>query len=454
MEPIKKDLKAAGAIKNFDREKIEKALQEGYPTVGGSSAEDYGWSLLTKDEGRDLDPIMQDRMQDIAFYLYDANPLAHRIIEMTKDFIVGEGFTFKAEDPEVQKLLEAHWEDPVNNWDIKQDKKAKELGLYGEQFYPVFVNKHNGHVRLGYLDPTKVKKIIQSKKNPEIYTSVVLKQNRKGEEKKYKVINPNAQGRLEGDIFIFSINNVSNATRGRSDLLCLADWIDGYDQFLFARLERANILNNYVWDVCLEGANEEFIREWLKGQAIPKPGSIRAHNEKVKWQAASPELESNDASKEANLFKMQILGGAGFPNLWFGEGGETIRAGATEMSLPTLKHLQKRQMYFKYIIKFILQFVIDQALEKEYIKEGTNTKFKVFAAPLVKKRTGQLGVAAGRVTESLSMAQEKGWITKEEGAVAYRTFMKDVIGLDFGGITEKEKEPDKNKKPEVNDENS
>ena len=447
MEPIKnKELKAAGGTKNFDRSKIEKALQEGYPTVGGVSYEDYGWSLLTKDEGRDLDPIMQDRMQDIAFYLYDANPLAHRIIEMTKDFIVGEGFTFKAEDQDIQKLLEDHWNDPVNNWDVKQDKKAKELGLYGEQFYPVFVNKHNGHVRLGYLDPTRVRKIVKDTKNPEILRTVILKEDRKGNIKKYKVINANKSGHLEGEIFVFSINNVSNSTRGRSDLLSLADWIDGYDQFLFARLERANILNNYVWDVCLEGADEGTIREWLKTQKIPKPGSIRAHNEKVKWSAVSPELEAADASKEANLFKMQILGGAGFPNLWFGEGGETIRAGATEMSLPTLKHLQKRQLYFKYLLKFIFQFVIDRALLAGYIKENTNVKFEVFAAPLVKKRSGQLGIAASRVAESLSMAQEKEWITKEEGAVAYRTFMKDVIGLDFGGIIKKE--------PEVNNEAS
>ena len=38
------------------------------------------------------------------------------------------------------------------------------------------------------------------------------------------------------------------------------------------------------------------------------------------------------------------------------------------------------------------------------------------------------------------------WLTKEEAKVAFKTFMKDVIGLDFGGIIEKE--PDK--KPEVN----
>ena len=443
MEPVK-ELKAAGAVKNFNSPGKEKSLQETYPMVGGSSYEDYGWSLLTKDQTRDLDPIMQDRMQDIAYYLYDSNPIAHRIIEMTKDFIIGEGFTFKAQDPEVQKLLEDHWNDPVNKWDVKQNKKAKELGLFGEQFYPVFVNKHNGHVRLGYLDPIRVRKIMRSRKNPEILTSVILKQDNHGNEKKFKVINPNKSGRLEGDIFVFSINNVSNSTRGRSDLLSLADWIDGYDQFLFARLERANILNNFVWDVCLEGADERTIRKWLEGQAIPKPGSIRAHNEKVKWEAASPKLESSDASKEANLFKMQILGGAGFPNLWFGEGGETIRAGATEMSLPTLKHLRNRQLGFKYLITFIFQFVIDRAIEAEYLKEGVNTKFEVLAPPLVKKRSGQLGIAAGRVSESLKMAQDSGWLTKEEAQVAYKTFMRDVIGIDFGGIIKEGKKSEAN----------
>lgn len=431
-----------GIKKHLPPEVIKK-LQESWPTIGSDYA-DYGWTLLTQDNYRDLEPIIQDRMQDISAYLYDANPLAHRIIEMTKDFIVGSGFTFKARNDKVQAVLDRHWNDFVNNWEVKQDQKAKELGLFGEQFYPVFINPYNGLVRLGYLDPVRVSKVVADPRNPEVLRYVITKEDKKGEVKKYTVVNPNNvkgskdYGLLEGEIFVFQINKVSNSVRGRSDLLPLADWMDGYDQFLFARLERANILNNYVWDVLLEDASDKEIQAWLQQQTTPKPGSLRAHNQKVTWNAVSPKLESSDASKEANLFKMQILGGAGFPNLWFGEGEETIRAGAVEMSLPTLKHLEKRQMYVKNMIKFILKFQIDQSIKAGALPRDIDKTFEVFSPPLVRKKEMQMGIAASRVTESIKIAQENGWITKEQAAEAWNGFMKEVVGLDMGSLDEEE----------------
>jgi len=425
--------------KQTDMERIK----ESYPTIGADYS-DFGWTLLTKDDYRDLSPMIQDRMQDIAFYLYDSNPIAHRIIEMTKDFIIGDGFSYKAEDERVQEVLDRHWEDNVNNWDLKQDIKAKELGLFGEQFYPVFVNPYNGNVRLGYLDPTRVKQVFPDRKNPEVLKKVTLKQNRSGKEKSYEVINidndkrSETYGKLIGEIFVFQINKVTNSMRGRSDLLSLADWIDGYDQFLFARLERANILNNFVWDITLEGMNDGDIQKWLTGQSTPKPGSMRAHNEKVKWEAASPKLESSDASKEAQLFKMQILGGAGFPNLWFGEGGETIRAGAVEMSLPTLKHLRSRQKYFKFMIKHIFNFVIDQAIIAKKLPEDVNKKFVIKTPPITKKQELRLGVSAGRVTDAVKSALDNNWITLEEAKKIWRNFMTEVCGMDLSETVTKE----------------
>jgi len=294
-----------------------------------------------------------------------------------------------------------------------------------------------------------VKSVKINKKNPEIKQTVVLKTSgldKKEKTSRLKVINPiekkgsKDNGLYDGEIFVFDINKVVSTSRGRSDLLPLADWIDGYDQFLFARLERATILNNYVWDVLLEGADEPTINDWLQKQAMPQPGSIRAHNEKVKWEAVSPNLESSDASKEANLFKMQILGGAGFPNLWFGEGGEGIRAAAQEMSLPTMKHLRSRQKYFKYMITHIFDFVIDQAIIAGKLSRDVNRSFTVIVPILTKEKEMTMGMAAFRVTESIKIAKENGWIDDEQAKQSWQTFMKDIIGLDIKSIPEKEKE--------------
>src|SRR5450759_4015071 len=64
---------------------------------------------------RDLLPPMQWNMQRVAYYLYVTNPLARRIVELTKDFVVGEGIHIRATHPAVQKILSDFWNDPANN---------------------------------------------------------------------------------------------------------------------------------------------------------------------------------------------------------------------------------------------------------------------------------------------------------------------------------------------------
>ena len=363
-----KKKKVIEEVKKATRAEVVTKLKEAYPTAG--SDVEAGWRSLNQQPNRNLDITTQKRMQDIAFYLYDSNPMAHRILELTKDFVIGDGYKFKAEDEAVQEILNNFWNDPDNNWDMKQDTKALELGLWGEQCYPVNVNKHNGHVKLGYLDPGLISQVKTARGNPENLTQVLYRIGKYAQKvRSLDIIKVNNDPRsalrfkkLEGDCFFFAINKVAWSSRGRSDLLSISDWIDGYDQFLFARLERAFFLNTFIWDVLCEGMNKNEIEEFAKTQLPPKPGSIRYHNDNIKWSVVSPQLDSSEASGEANMFKMQILGGAGFPNHWFGEGDKTTRATAMEMGLPTLKKLKSRQQYFKYMLKHIFNFVIDQAI--------------------------------------------------------------------------------------------
>ncbi len=196
--------------------------------IGSSAPEDFGWTSLTKTIERDLSSTTQERMQQIAFYLYDSNPMAHRILELTKDFVIGDGYRFRAEAEEVQEVLDDFWNDYDNNWSMKQDTKVLELGLWGEQCYPVQINKHTGHVKLGYLDPGLILKVKQARGNPEKLTDVIYRSGKYArKERGLSIIasdnDPKSKSfkRLIGDCFFFGINKVAWSTRGRSDLLCL-----------------------------------------------------------------------------------------------------------------------------------------------------------------------------------------------------------------------------------------
>ena len=71
----------------------EASVGGGYYYYGDPDKDAYLYRPLTQRDLKDLSPLTQKKMQDLAFYLFDQNLMAHRIIEMTKDFVLGEGVT-------------------------------------------------------------------------------------------------------------------------------------------------------------------------------------------------------------------------------------------------------------------------------------------------------------------------------------------------------------------------
>lgn len=439
-------------IVNFkEREKrsveIQRRLAEAYPMVGGSS-EDALWRSLTTNQTRDLNLLTQRRMQDIAFYLYDSNPMAGRIIEIIEDFVIGDGFTYSANDKAVKDVLDGFWEDPDNNLDEEMNTNVVELFLFGELCLPFWVNPADGSVKLSYIDPKTILRIKKDPNNPKIDKTLIWKKpTTSSTEKELAIVNidknlrSKTYGMLTGDCFYFTINKVSSATRGRSALLRLADWLDGYDQFLFARLERAFLLNNFIWDVACEGMNKGELEEFVKTLATPRPGSIRAHNEKITWKAETPKLEGSDASEEAMLFKNQILGGAGFPEHWFAEGSRTTRATAQEMSLPTLKNLKSKQKKVKFMIRDMFNFVIDQAIIAGTLPKDIDRTFRVIPSPIISRDNKGAADAMSGLVSGLVQASDKGWITDKTAKTVINAVISQLgVDMEYDSDIEEKKE--------------
>src|SRR5690348_2977932 len=82
---------------------------------------------------RDLSPLTQDKMIELSWYLYRRNPLATRLIDLTKVYVMGEGMKVQCEDQNVQDWIDAFWDDPVNQFDLLLPEYVRDLGLFGEQ---------------------------------------------------------------------------------------------------------------------------------------------------------------------------------------------------------------------------------------------------------------------------------------------------------------------------------
>jgi hypothetical protein len=393
------------------------------------------WRPITKTT-RDLTVTQQERQIDIAHFLYLSNPLAFRIIEITKDFVVGDGITFRAKDPRVQKVLREHWDDPDNNWDIKQHTKALELGLFGEQLYPVFVNNVNGHVKLGVIDPKNVDRIETDPENAECAVCARVKSGMYGRGRRtYDLVrideDPKSPtfGYRTGEAFYFAVNRVALASRGHSDLLPLADWLDSLDAFMMTRLEKAILLNSFFWDCTLTGADDQQVRKFAEGNKRIKPGMTRFHNDKVSWQAVMPDLKASDAAEEIRVFRNHVLGGAGLPEHWFSEGGSSNRATAAEQGVPTTKRLVARQRFFKHMIRQIFEFVIDQAMLRNVLPLEADRGFQIHMPAIFVKDTQAVSAALSNAANGLMLAEQQEWISPADARKVF-AFMVSQLGVE------------------------
>ena len=387
---------------------------------------------------RDLTPIDQGRMQEIAAWLYDSTPFGKRLVEIMIDFILGEGLKIEAAAVDVQDLLSNFWEDPVNDWEMKLDERVTSLLLFGEQCYKVAVNEHDGKVTLGAVDPAMIDDIIADPQNAEDLRKVKVKTSlllAASAEPLYNIIRIDSDvqsqtyGRYTGDVFYFAINKYQGCKRGRSELLNVADWIDLHEKFLFNVSEKAYWMTMFLWDVTFNGWDVKKIKKYVQDHPNEiKPGTIRYHNEHVKWEAVSPELDAKNQADEAALIKNHILSALGIPGHFMGEGGDTTRATALEMGTPTFKRFKRRQNFVRSMLKRIFNFVIDQAIIKGKISKDVDRTFKISFPPLTERNYEQAATALYQLATALTTALEAEICSKEDAVKIFNASV-ELLGV-------------------------
>lgn len=425
---------------NKIQETIAKVLgiQQSLPYHAGSAynfddPDAFGYTPISV-SNVEIPLVDQDRMFSVSSFLYKTNPLAKRIIETQRAFIIGPNSAvhIKADDPDVNKVINDFWTDRRNNWRRLLKERVDSLHIYGEALWPAYVNTVNGAVHLGAAHPGIIQAVIPNARNhfePEV---VVIKEGRtvgkfpdtipsnfsvasiSGEtipQQSLQVIKVDTQmsdgngnknpkfGYYDGDVFFFAINKPMDTLRGISDIFPVADWIDVFDKFLFNRAQRQEYMNSWLWDIKLDGFNQAQMDEWLAKEILSerknRSGKYFVHNEKIERKAISPEFFSDDAVADASMFLKMIQAGSGLSSQAFGDPGNMGRENAADMNEFVFHSLQDKQDFVGVCLHDVFDFVVDQAiLHKTLDKSKRNTPIHIFL-PKISLRDLQ------RITQSL-----------------------------------------------------
>lgn len=386
--------------------------------------EDYFWRRLS-DNWYQKDPLPATYLElhNACYEAYNANPLAFAIIEITTSFVLGKGVTMAANQPEVQRVLLDFWNDPDNHMETRVYALCTELALYGEQFIRFFVNPYNGRVKIRQIDPSIIDEI---ETDPNDIETVVRFHRRPIGPGTMQPGDPapagsGTQQNFEGewllagqDMLQFTINKVSNAKRGKSDLATLLPWLRRYKDWLTDRVRINKYKGAFLWDVQLMGADRKTIeRKKAEYSYPPEPGTVIIHNEAERWSAVKPEINANEAAADGRALKLMVAVGCQLPEHYLSDGDNGNRATAVEMNLPTLLKFQRRQHIVRYMLRTILDRVLLEARKAGTLKAEAESSYELIFPEIDVDDHQVLATATQTLVTALSAAKAQGWISDE-----------------------------------------
>lgn len=400
----------------------------------GIDADDYQYRRLTsgaKFQTRDLTPLSQDRQLEVAWYLFESNPFAHRLITLMTDLIIGEGVQVEvlADDQRIQAAVDSFVSRNQLGQRMREFYMANSLN--GELIFPVVTNPVTGTPVLGYLDSCQVKRVQPTPDNILVLDTLVLKGIGGGPEQNLKIVRENpATGRLEGDVFFHRINALPNSLRGRSDLMPLADWLDLYDQFMFAEVERLNLISAFAWDYTIEGATSDADIQ-AKVAKLPKlkPGAVFGHNEKEKLEARTPDLKAQDRSEVARMLRVHIAGSMGFPVSYLGE-VDSNRATIEGQNDILLKTPAARQKEFAGFLDQLVRFTVESATRTNpFMFRGAVPTYRITMPEIAAKDIARVGTVLASVASALDTGIANETVSKKLAIRVIAALIKQ-LGID------------------------
>jgi len=434
-------LKNDTEIRTIIAEEIQRAKMA-LPVSANYDPKNEGYRRMSGFDSRlrDLMPMAQDRMFEIAYFMWDNSLMMRRLAVMDKSFIFSGPIKLTSDDPDVQEVLDAFTLKTKLN--LRFPDRCMWLSILGEQIWPVVVNPYNGAVTLAYEDPSDIVDVLVNPENIEEHMLIELRSRAGRDTRKLNTVRESAEltakafGRLDGECFFYRINAPPNSPRGRSDYLTLFDWIDGLERYGFNYLERAEFLLNFVWDVTLKGMNADQIRDWLRDNPPPEPGAIRAHNENVEWDAVAPDIKAADFKGGFDMGKSIVMGGAGRPSSWFGEGGKAYQTEAEQFGQVPIADLDSRSHLYQSLLEDIGRFVRDQAVIHRRLGEGKAEAEVTATMPEVSKRDlTTLVNGVPQLTTALTIAQNNKWITPDEATKLF-CFFASYLGYEIDPQTQ------------------
>jgi len=174
------------------------------------------------------DRLSYDRKKilDQAINAWRSNPIARRIIQLTTEFVIGDGLAFQTSNARANKFLSDFWNHPLNNLTEQLPEWADEAWRTGDLFI-LFSVDEGGMIYVRAL-PSESIGVIQTAEN-DYRQELLYKRDEMDESPWFSLRRGEDQ---KSFVLHFPLERAIGASFGESDLSPVLYWIGLYRQWL------------------------------------------------------------------------------------------------------------------------------------------------------------------------------------------------------------------------------
>lgn len=397
--------------------------------AGGATPADRAWAERADD--------LRDALE-----AWRVNPLARRIVQLTTDYVVGDGMTVVATaSPELADFTRRLWTHRLNRLDLRLAPLCDELTRAGELFALLFPNPADG---LSYLRLIPAASIRAVDTDPDDYEA----------ELGYWQLPRAPQAGLAGDLegrywkaldhpdlapdepvmLHYAVNRPVGATRGEGDLSPILIWLRRYRDWLEGRVRVNRLKSSFLWDVTVPDQAVAATRQ--KYNQPPREGSIIVHGEAERWAAVQPAIAADDVEADGKALRQMIAVGAAAPPHFLSDPEGATQATARQANEPTYRHFAQRQRAFQWILGDLLAVaamraqVLGRLPHLPVIQSEADLGLRWTAADLNREDNLTLARSASLMVRALGEMVERGWATDSEAAALAFKFAGELVDAD------------------------
>lgn len=436
MEATPAQIVATGAGYGYGVDPVDG--DRGFRPAGAARREVPHWTL--------------ERARTHAVAAYRSNPMATAIVDTYTAFCVGDsGVSPTVTNPLVKVVVDEFWTDPRNRCGAIQEVSLRSQILLGEKPLQLMVGERSGAVRFAPIDPVAVQDVEVLHGNPMWPARLVFAPTGSGEQRPGMTVVQvdDATGLRAGEALWWAPwRTLDTDIRGMPFITSALDWLDSYDTVLSNLIDRTALARYLVWDVTVEGDQEDvdaFVAA-RGGTHIPRSGSVEVHNESVKWEPKTAATGAYEDAKANGVVLTNIAAGVGLSKTWLADPEDSNRATSLTMAEPVRRRVGGVQRVWLEQQTELCRFAVDRAVAAarlpatvEAVDPRTGVATQVPASQCVMVTGPEIAAAdaqiGAQVLLNLSTGLEKlvaiGALTRETAALAARKGWEDYMGVPY-----------------------